>query len=850
MALRHEMPFPRGMSPSWKKSPFALLLLLTGAAGAACGSEVGGTDTPEVDGGVGPDGSVLPDGGPVIPPLTDERPWEVVSDQGETYLPNTFYADASQNEQVMPTALDGRYMIDRLVYPTIGNPNLYVKEDASDSFMTVLRLEPSTIAHLAPKRDRNVPGTTRSYLDLTEDKLNRISIFLVPRDGRQTYTEYGSPVPGVDNKTIFRLEGAEYQVNEEPADMPASLKVRSTVRAIFRKDQMKDIPAGLYDIRVEVKKAGDLVPTASGGLVEWQYNALRVFDKAPDSQYQVINVTDTQVSIGNEYSAKTKSRLEDFVSWVNTSQDAEVKDAAFITFNGDLHNGGSPFTLLQKGVSHTYNSEAKAILNAIKWLKHPIFLTIGNHDGYGSTGIAPDIVRQGESAIGTSINEIVGAAYPRAWPSFDQNAWQSYLTSIKQTPGGRPLDLFTGSFVRRAGAKTFTEGWREVPRDQRNMLLYDGFNQWKRTYGPTYSSFRFGRNVYVNMNSFEIRQHRRTGWGMYTVNYGGGMSEEQLEWAAREVKKAPSDDVILLSHHDPRGGHNGKDLGFFFSPLSYNGISQSTFNYLKGEVWNPQVCKLPSWAQSGNQELLCIHDGLQEWMGPDQDFDCRDDEKKNGRCDLNLFTEGKTHYYRFSAYQLIDLIAKNANVRTYLLGHTHYNSLEVRVPNDELAPVVLDPKVLTDYATLEVENPTRGYAWLTEQGGAAPGGNGNYDPEAVKLAAIQARLNALQKMYEGAGKQYVQKLANHELIYLRTTSNADLTSQKYGNDPMLGFSVLTLKTKADARGFSVPQINEITYFRNLNNGFGKVPQKVSIDRTKHLEIREAANPVVKLFTGF
>src|SRR5688572_10740641 len=61
---------------------------------------------------------------------TAERPWEVVSEQGETYLANVFYAEASENEQVMPLALDGRYAIDRMVYPTLGNPNLYVKDDA------------------------------------------------------------------------------------------------------------------------------------------------------------------------------------------------------------------------------------------------------------------------------------------------------------------------------------------------------------------------------------------------------------------------------------------------------------------------------------------------------------------------------------------------------------------------------------------------------------------------------------------------------------------------------------------------------------------------------------------------
>src|SRR4051812_26657754 len=56
------------------------------------------------------------DNAPVIPGLASkelrERPWEVVSNKGETYLANVFYADAVQNEQVMPWMIDGRAVID------------------------------------------------------------------------------------------------------------------------------------------------------------------------------------------------------------------------------------------------------------------------------------------------------------------------------------------------------------------------------------------------------------------------------------------------------------------------------------------------------------------------------------------------------------------------------------------------------------------------------------------------------------------------------------------------------------------------------------------------------------------
>ena len=69
-------------------------------------------------------------------------------------------------------------------------------------------------------------------------------------------------------------------------------------------------------------------------------------------------------------------------------------------------------------------------------------------------------------------------------------------------------------------------------------LLYDGFYQWQRTYGPLTASWKFGKNRYVALNSFELRQHRRSGWGMYTVNYGGGMTDVQMGWLDRELARS------------------------------------------------------------------------------------------------------------------------------------------------------------------------------------------------------------------------------------------------------------------------------------------------------------------------
>src|SRR5262245_10928983 len=41
-------------------------------------------------------------------PGVGELPWEVRSRSGETLLPNVFYAEASENEQIMPLTIRGR----------------------------------------------------------------------------------------------------------------------------------------------------------------------------------------------------------------------------------------------------------------------------------------------------------------------------------------------------------------------------------------------------------------------------------------------------------------------------------------------------------------------------------------------------------------------------------------------------------------------------------------------------------------------------------------------------------------------------------------------------------------------
>jgi len=840
---------------AWRRALWTVMGSAALALAPACGSA---DDAPASEGPAAPplaESPPTPPGAkPAEDPVKKELPWEVVSEQGETYLSNVFYAEATENEQIMPTAIDGRYQIDRMIYPTLGNPNLYVKGDPKDTFMVVLRLEDAAVAHLKPE-SHAVPGSALEQIDFTESLVDTFAFLLVPRTARNGATEATAPVPSGQGTEVIRIKPTRVLSRPNDQDMPAALQARRTYRFVFDQAAMKDVPAGLYDVRYELRKDNKLfsiegAPQPSP-TYEYQWNALRVFDK-PTDEYTVVNVTDTQVSVGDFYNNKTRDKLEELVYYLNTSRDANVRNAAFITFNGDLHNGGSPGSLRQRTVANTYNDEAKAILEQLKYLPFPIFLVAGNHDGYVSTGQVPGAVQTIDNGLGDDLEAAIMDANPKAWPGYKWLDFKAYLDKTNKPGliGGIHHDIYQGSFVRRR-ASTFRDGWIEVPRKDRNMILYDGFYQWQRTYGPLTSSWKFGKNRYVALNSFELRQHRRSGWGMYTVNYGGGMSEVQIAWLDRELdrSKALGEDVVLLAHHDPRGGHKATDWGYYFEQLEYKGVQQSAVNYLLGKVFNPIVCKLPSWAtsQSEGQSESCLHDGLQEWMRPDPELDCRTEERlPNGKCDPAIFdgTKGAAKGHYFSAIELVRRINASREARTFLLGHTHFNSMETLQAGDEVVPRAMPNGNPTMFASLEVQNPVRGYS--------AQGSGGDYDPAMVGKDGIIQKNAVFGREYSQAVTEEASKLgggAGRELAILRLTCASDLTGQTYQGKAMMGFSVLKVKKVDDQRKLATPQINSVVYYINEGGQRFDDVKEVPIPRTTRLGPRDAENPLRPLFSG-
>lgn len=844
--------------------------------------------------------------------LNWDAPWEV-TDRGETYVRDVFYADDIQTTQVISTYAD-RSGIRQLIYPTLGNPNLYVKNDANDALVVVLRLEKFLWRPIHDGRGK-VDGKNS-----VESLKKLLSFYLLPREIRDSSSEDLVDSSESISKTAKDPRGGVItivpaSVMLRPDTGIAVLDKRSTVVVRFEKDAMKDVPAhgdlvagkivsGLYDIRFEFNNQVPFDKTKEQDEYRYEhhYNSVRVLKdvtrelKAGQRGYSILNVTDSQVSFNtvgdsveefvkdspfslltpqklkemiDSYKGMTLDKLRSFVEFINGAKNESIRNAAFITFNGDLHNGGSPSSVGPREVAETYRVEARSIIRTLKDLRYPIFLTVGNHDGYASLGHMPAPLLE-RFTDKKSLKETVLSVLTRGHQGEEKARaiWgvvAGFLDTTRTIPGGRHVDLFGGIFTRSgrddrnatvrdafepvislSGSENEDRVLEKIAA-RANVMLYDGFNQWRRSYGPTEASWTFGNNHFVNVNTFDIRTHRRTGWGMYTVNYGGGISQFQMDWLKRDIVRNADKDVTILAHHDPRGGHHGEDFPYFFRQIDYEGMDESAGNYVHGEMCG----KLPDFAKDALARFSskiqdCIHDGLQEWLRADAEFDCEERDRiktgqGKGKCNLDNFTLPGRHP-TYSGYQFVHRLTANPNVRTLLLGHTHYNSYEMKQSGEALVPgrVMLDETTRKKYAGLEAGHPLRVFSFasrkIREQ---------EKEAEQAKEDRIQSGILDGQKTMEldleKAGHNFDRLVTSYgdkprELAVLRMTSVSKLTSQNANDKKMYGFSVFEIYSKNDNRGYQYPQINRVIYYQAQEDGDGNLTgfspfDPVELDRT-------------------
>jgi hypothetical protein len=216
---------------------------------------------------------------------------------------------------------------------------------------------------------------------------------------------------------------------------------------------------------------------------------------------------------------------------------------------------------------------------------------------------------------------------------------------------------------------------------------------------------------------------------------------------------------------------------------------------------------------------------------------------------------------------MVHYLASFENIRTFLIGHTHYNSVEVYQEGHELVPneVILDAESHSKYkehsSIVEKANPVRWYSWLKNKLSR------NQEPTNTKFSEIENRRmetgvvedpddELVRLKFADSGHNFQRELT-HPLVILRLTSVAKLTEQltKKGKKTAFGFSILSVDDKQEG-GKSL--INGVTLLRNIDDGKsnfqvvdpGNGSDMVPIDRRdSYNSLETSKNPFNALFNS-
>lgn len=204
-------------------------------------------------------------------------------------------------------------------------------------------------------------------------------------------------------------------------------------------------------------------------------------------------------------------------------------DIAWIALIGDVCDNGVKSNLhmaklvLAAGpgpVAHEYAWEMPRAHAILSTLNKPVVLVPGNHDG---------------------------------------------MTAYAEYREGEPTDAYLGP-------------------DPKNEVAYDGLHHYRRTFGPLYHAFTWGNTRYLAGNTFELDRHDRLGFHAIVANWGGWIRAAQAAWIDEELAAAHAakQHKVVLFHHDPRGGSEGEQLGFYkdFRPFTYTSVLEILQGYM------------------------------------------------------------------------------------------------------------------------------------------------------------------------------------------------------------------------------------------------------------------------------
>ena len=143
----------------------------------------------------------------------------------------------------------------------------------------------------------------------------------------------------------------------------------------------------------------------------------------------------------------------------------------------------------------------------------------------------------------------------------------------------------------------------------------------------------------------------------------------------------------------------------------------------------------------------------------------------------------------------------------------------------------------------------RGFSFMQNRMGKLP----EYDTPSFPMSAVSDRNDHFAAMMDAMLPNVPRVLEGtspavpRELMVMRLVSASDLANQTYNGASAMGFGVLYLTKRADARAYKNAQINKATFFVNSGSNLFTNVSTVDLDRNIRLGPHDATNPIQKLF---
>ena len=87
--------------------------------------------------------------------------------------------------------------------------------------------------------------------------------------------------------------------------------------------------------------------------------------------------------------------------------------------------------------------------------------------------------------------------------------------------------------------------------DGYNRILEDGLEFWEEYFGPLYYSYDYGDYHFISVNSYDMSKILRLCILFIPLNWGGSISNNQLNWIEQDLMTADSENIFMFMHHNP-----------------------------------------------------------------------------------------------------------------------------------------------------------------------------------------------------------------------------------------------------------------------------------------------------------